>query len=114
MGRIIVKLIGLILLIAGLYFLGKNIFFASSFSRYFWYSLPATGSIVCLMSGVITLLFFRRAAAQLGWVLLGIGIILVFLSGGVFLKPTSLSQFLISFTAFAAGYKLLTEGRVDF
>ncbi|MFN6530651.1 hypothetical protein [Nostoc sp. ChiSLP03a] len=50
----------------------------------------------------------------LGWIFLGIGIVLVFLSGGVILQPTSLWNFIVAFTALAAGYKLLNEGRINF
>lgn len=114
MGRLLGKLIGLVLMLAGVYFLGQNIFLASTFSSYFWGSIPATASILCLMGGVMSLVFFRRGTGNLGWWLLGIGIILVFLSGGVFLRPTSLWQFLIAFTALAAGYKLMSESRATF
>lgn len=66
------------------------------------------------MSGVFALIFFRRETGNFGWILLGIGIVLVFLSGGVILKPTSLWNFLVAFTTLAAGYKLLNEGRINF
>lgn len=114
MVRLIVKLVGLLLLIAGIYFLGQNIVFASSLYSYFWGSIPAAGSILSLMAGIFCLLFFRRETGNFGWFLLILGIIFVFLSGGVFLRPTSLWQFVIAFTALAAGYKLLNEGRVTF
>jgi hypothetical protein len=114
MSRLFIKLMGLFLLIAGIYFLAQNIFFASSFYNYFWRSLPASASVLCLMGGVLSLIFFRRQTGNLGWILIAIGAIFVFLSGGVFLRPTSLWQFLVSFTAIAAGYKLLSEGRVNF
>ncbi len=47
--------------------------------------------------GSISLLFFSRQTGNLGWVLLGIGVVLVFLSGGVILKPTSLWSFKVAF-----------------
>lgn len=112
--RLLIKLIGLVLLIAGIYFLGRNIVFASSFYRYFWRSLPAAASVLCIMGGAISLIFFRREMGNLSWVLFVLGIVLVFLSGGVFLRPTSLWQFLVAFVSLTAGYKMLTEGRVSF
>ncbi len=112
--RLIVRLVGLGLLISGIYFLGQNIMFTSGIYSYFWGSLPATGSILCLMAGVFSLVFFHRETGNLGWVLLVLGIIFVFLSGGVFLRPTSLWQFLVAFIALATGYKLLSAGRVSF
>jgi hypothetical protein len=114
MGRLLIKLAGLILLFTGLYFLGKNIIFASGYYSYFYRSLPATGSVLAIMGGVFSLVFFRRQTGNFGFILLSIGIVLVFLSGGVILQPTSLWNFLVSFTALAVGYKLLNEGRINF
>jgi uncharacterized membrane protein HdeD (DUF308 family) len=111
--KLIVKLVGFALLIAGIYFLGQNIFFASSIYQ-FWRSIPAAGSVLCVMGGVLCLLFFRQETDNLGWILLILGIILVFLSGGVFLRPTSLWQFLMAFMSLSLGYKLFTSGRVSF
>ena len=105
------KLLGLALLIAGIYFLGQNVIFTSWGSRYFWRNLPAAGAVLCLVSGCLALIFARRETGGFGWVLVGSGIVLVFLSGGVFLKPTSLWQFLVGFTALAGGYKLMTTRR---
>lgn len=113
--RLFVKLIGLGVLLMGIYFLGQNIFFASHvYGYYFWRSFPAAGSVLCLMGGILSLVFFRRETGSLGPILIGAGILLVFLSGGVFLKPTSLWQFFMAFLAIAVGYKLLSEGRVRF
>ena len=66
------------------------------------------------MGGVLALVFFPRESGNFGWILLGIGTVLVFLSGGVILRPTSLWDFFVSLTAFVAGYKLLNEGRMNF
>lgn len=66
------------------------------------------------MGGIISLIFFRRQTGNLGWILLGIGIVLVFLSGGVILRPISLWNFFISFTALVVGYKLINESGVRF
>jgi uncharacterized membrane protein HdeD (DUF308 family) len=108
------ELFGIVLLLAGLYFLGQNIMFSTSYSPYFWRSLPAQGSVLALMGGVISLLVFPRQTGKFGWVLLIFGVVLVFLSGGIMLKPTSLWNFLIAFTALVSGFKLLTEGRLRF
>ncbi|BAZ47672.1 hypothetical protein NIES4103_02740 [Nostoc sp. NIES-4103] len=114
MGNLLIKLIGIILLFTGIYFLGQNIIFASGYYSYFYRSLSATGSVIAIMAGVLALVFFRRETGNLGWILLSIGIVLVFLSGGVILRPTSLWNFFIAFTALAVGYKLLNEGRINF
>jgi hypothetical protein len=114
MVRLLIKLIGLILLFAGLYFFGQNIIFVSGYYSYFYRRLPATGSVLAVMAGIFALLFFRRKTGNLGWFLLGIGIVLIFLSGGVILRPTSLWSFCVAFTTFIVGYKLLNEGRINF
>jgi hypothetical protein len=108
------QLLGLLLLLTGMYFLGQNIMLSTYYSPYFWRSLPAQGSVLAIMGGVISLLVFPRQTGKFGWVLLILGVVLVFLSGGIFLKPTSLWNFMIAFTALIAGFKLLTEGRLRF
>jgi hypothetical protein len=114
MGRLFIKLVGLILLFLGLYFFGQNIIFVSGYYSFFYRSLPATGSVLTLMAGIFALIFFPRETGNFGWILLGIGIVLVFLSGGVILRPTSLWNFCVAFTSLAVGYKLLNQGRINF
>ena len=112
------KLLGIALFILGIYFLGQDIIFASHYYPYswpyFWGDIPATGSVLAIMSGVICLLFFSRQTGTFGWILLGLGIVLVFLSGGVILKPTSLWNFFIAFAALAGGFQLMNQGRLRF
>ncbi|MDX2212425.1 MAG: hypothetical protein SFY66_03970 [Oculatellaceae cyanobacterium bins.114] len=60
------------------------------------------------------MIFDRRSFKETGWLLVGTGIVLVFLSGGVILRPTSLWTFFLAFVAMMAGFKLITTGRVDF
>lgn len=108
------RLLGIIIFITGIYFLGQNIIFATTSFPYYYRSIPATGSVLSIIAGIISLIFFRRTTGNLGWILLGIGIVLVFLSGGVILRATSLWNFFVSFTALAVGCKLINEGRVRF
>ena len=114
MGRLLIKIIGLILLLTGIYYLGQNIIFTGTYYRYFYQSLPAVGSVLAVVGGVLSLVFFPRQTGNFGWILLTIGIVLVFLSGGVLLQPTSLWNFFVSFGSIAVGYKLLNEGRINF
>ena len=114
MGRLLIKFIGLILLLVGIYYLGQNIIFSSTYYQYFYKSLPAVGSVLAVLGGVLSLVFFRRETGYFGWILLTIGIVLVFLSGGVLLKPTSLWNLFVSFGSISAGYKLLNQGRINF
>lgn len=76
--------------------------------------MPAVGSVLCIASGVVTLVFFRRQVGSFGWLLLMLGIILVFLSGGILLKATTLWNLFIGLVALAVGYKFLSEGRIRF
>jgi hypothetical protein len=51
---------------------------------------------------------------ELGWVLIGLAILLVLISGGVILRPTSLWTLLLSFASLISGFQLITTGRVNF
>ena len=72
------------------------------------------GSVLAIMGGVIFLMFLRRETGTFGAFMLGLGIVLVFMSGGVILRQTSLWNFFVGFVALAGGYKLLNEGRINF
>jgi hypothetical protein len=112
--RLLLKLVGLALLLVGVYFLGQNIIFTTQTAAYWWRDISAAGSVLAVTSGVVALLFFNRSAGGLGWVLVGLGILLVFVSGGVVLKPTSLWTFFLAFVSLVAGLQLITTGRLRF
>ena len=111
--QLLTKLIGLILLILGVYFVGQNIIFTTQVSRYWWSNISATGAVLAITSGIISLLFFRRLMGDLGWGLVVLGILLVFVSGKVVLLPTSLWYFFLSFVCLISGFKMITTGRID-
>ena len=108
------RLLGIALLLLGIYFLGQNIIFTTHYSPYFWRDIPAAASVLAIMGGIVSLLFFSRETGNLGWILLGVGAVLVFLSGGVILRPTSLWSFFVAFAALAGGFQLITQGRIRF
>lgn len=113
--RLLIKLLGLALIFAGVYFLGQNIIFTTRYSAYYWWrGIPATGSVLATLSGVLVLVLGRRSIKHLGWVLVGLGILMAFLSGGLVLQPTSLWSFFLAAIAMVSGYQLLTVGRVRF
>jgi hypothetical protein len=112
--RIITKLIGLALIFVGVYFLGQNIIFTTKVSPFWWRDISAMGSVLAITAGIISLLFFQRAIGDLGWMLVGLGIVLVFVSGSVILLPTSLWYFFLSFISLAAGFQLIRTGRLNF
>jgi hypothetical protein len=107
-------ILGLALIIASVYFLGQNIVFTTHYYYDWWHKTTATVSVLALLAGVSSLTVWRREMGSFGWILIGIGIISVFLSGGVVLQPTSLWTFLVSMLAFFSGYQLLTSGRIRF
>jgi hypothetical protein len=53
--RFLFKLLGLILLLAGVYFLGQNIYFSTNVYPYWWRGIAADGSILFLTSGILML-----------------------------------------------------------
>ncbi|MEA5580298.1 hypothetical protein VB620_02965 [Nodularia harveyana UHCC-0300] len=114
MGRLLIKVIGISLLIVGIYFFAKNIIFVSSYYTIFYRRFPATLSGLAIISGIFSLFFFRRETGNLGWFLLAAGFILVFFSGGVFFRPTSLWNLLVALGSLVFGYQLLNTGKVRF
>lgn len=105
---------GLALIITSIYFLGQNIIFTTYYSPYWWQQLPAVGAVLSILLGIGSLTFWRQEIGNFGWIFIAIGIILVFLSGGVILPGTSLWTFFVSMLLFASGYQLLTRGRIRF
>ncbi len=106
--------VGLALILVSIYFLGQNIIFTTHAYYSWWQKIPATGSVLSILAGICALTFWRQQMGNFGWVLIAMGIALVFLSGGVVLQPTSLWTFCVSMLAFASGYQLLTQGRIRF
>jgi hypothetical protein len=108
---LIARLIGIILIGTGIYFLGNNIIFTTNVYPYFWRGIAADGSILALIAGVMMLVFLPTRQKSWGWIPIIIGVVLVFFSSRAILNPTSLWQFLLSFAAMAVGYKLASQGR---
>lgn len=109
---LIARLIGIILIGTGIYFLGNNIIFTTNVYPYFWRGIAADGSILALIAGVMMLVFLPAKEKSWGWIPIIIGVVLVFFSSRAILNPTSLWQFLLSFAAMTVGYKLVTQGRL--
>jgi hypothetical protein len=107
------KLIGLALIVASIYFLGRDIMFVTTYHYSWWHKTSATGSVLALLAGISSLTFWRRQTGHFGWIFIAMGIVLVFLSGGVVLQPTSLWTFCVAMLSFASGYQLLTRGKID-
>ncbi|WP_414529223.1 hypothetical protein [Nodularia chucula] len=113
MSRLLIKIIGLGLLILGIYFFAQNVII---FNRYygFYYQFRANLSSLAIISGIFSLFFFRRETGNLGWFLLAAGLVLVILSGRIYLRPMSLWNLLMALGSVVFGYQLLNTGKVRF
>lgn len=108
----ILKLIGFVVMLWGIYVLGQNIIFTTNPYPYWWRGVSADGSILALMAGILMLFFLPRGARTIGWVSIALGIVLVFMSSRAILNPVSLWQFFLSFSMMTGGYKMVTTGRI--
>ncbi|MEM1308368.1 MAG: hypothetical protein AAGF98_02510 [Cyanobacteria bacterium P01_H01_bin.153] len=110
--RLLVQLVGLALMLLGIYFLGKNIFFTTNVSPYWWRGIAADASIFFLFAGICLLVFMPLGLMkQLGWVFIAAGILCIFVSSRAILSPTSLWQFFVSMVTMTFGYRLFSTGR---
>ena len=107
------RLLGLALLLLGVYLLGQNIYFTTNASPYWWRGIAADGSILALTTGIIMLFSLPNSDKKLGWIVVAIGILLVFYSSKAILNPTTLWQFFLSTACFVGGYQLFTSGRLN-
>ncbi len=111
--RLLARLMGLGLLVLGIYFLGQNIYFSNNVYPYWWRGVAADISILFLTAGVMLFFILPRENKSLaGWAI-AIGIVAVFISSKAVLYPTSLWQFVISLASFVGGYQLFTTGRFN-
>ena len=111
--RLILRLIGLALLLVGIYFLGQNIYFSTNPFPYWWRGIAADASIISLTIGVLLFFILPRTNKDLSIGAIVIGILLVFASSRAILNPTSLWQFVLSLASFVGGYQLFTNGRLN-
>ncbi len=102
------KIIGIALICAGIYFLGQNIIFTTRISPYWWQDISAAGAVIAISLGILMVLFGASDIKAIGWFIFGAGIVMVFASGGVVLKPTSMIDFALGVAAFAGGIRLYT------
>ncbi len=111
--RLLSKLIGFGLLLTGLYFLGQNIYFTTNVYPYWWRGIAADFSILSLTLGIVLLFILPSRDKTIGWIIMAIGVLFVFLSSKAVLNPTSLWQFCLSLACFVGGYQMLTTGRIN-
>lgn len=111
--RLLVKLIGLGLLLLGVYFLGENIYFTNNVYPYWWRGVAADISVLLLTAGVLMFFILPPGSKSLALLAIAIGIVAVFVSSKAILQPTSLWQFALSLASFIGGYQLFTTGRLN-
>lgn len=112
--RFLGKLLGLGLILLGIYFLGKNILFTTGgYSYSFWRGISADLAVMTLAGGTVSLFYLPEKFKSLGWILVGASIILIFAGGRAVLAPTSLWQLFVSLISMASGYQLITTGRIS-
>jgi hypothetical protein len=104
---ILTRLIGLGLMLAGIGFLASCLILGTFHLTY----LPASGSLLLSIAGILALTKLR---ASWGWILITVGIVIAFASGGIIITSTSLLSFMLAFGALSVGYQLFTSGRVRF
>jgi hypothetical protein len=110
--RFLIQLIGFALLLLGVYFLGKNIFFTTNVSPYFWRGIAADVSILLLTLGILMLVLLPIGSLkQFGWVFVAGGILCIFISSRAILNPTSLWEFFLAMCSMGYGYRLVSTGR---
>lgn len=111
--KLFTTIIGIGLMLVGIYFLGDNILFTTNASPYWWRGISADISVFALTGGIGALFILPRSSKFIGWTLILIGIISVFLSSRAILNPTSLWQFFLSMISFTAGYQLFSIGKIN-
>lgn len=113
----LIRLLGLFLFLLGIYLFVQDISLVGrchSYSCYQWHNLAATGSVIACMSGIVSVFLFKQKTGNLGWLLLALGVLLVYLSGGIILKLSGMLTFIASFTAMAYGQQLMKRRRISF
>ena len=58
-------ILGLILIVVSIYFLGQEISFVTYFPSSWWQKTSATGSVLALIAGISSLTFWRREMGAL-------------------------------------------------
>lgn len=107
--KFLFQLIGIALMLLGVYLLGKNIIFTTNASPYFWRGIAADLSVFALTAGVIGLFMLPKTERNLSWILIGFGVVFVIYSSRAVLNPTSLWQFFVSIVSMVGGFKLLND-----
>jgi hypothetical protein len=107
------KIAGVILIILGIYFLIQNIMLAKNITDNTAY-IAAVASTFTIMLAITCLLFFTNQVGSFGLTLLTTGAIMVFLSDGFLLQPSTMYNFFVAFVAFVTGFQLIRPSKIQF
>jgi hypothetical protein len=107
--RSLFKLIGLALLLIGVYFLSQNMITSNCWLQ----DIRATGSVMAFASGVLALILSRETS-NIGWIAVGLGISLSLASGCLHITPVTVGYFFLAFVSLSIGYQMYTTGRLRF
>lgn len=101
MNDLIVRVAGLVMMAASLYFIGDEITF-----RGLWWGFPSAGAVVCLGLGIWGLFNRWWVGLSFGLLLAGIGLIL--LNSRVWMDAISLKDLLIALALLLGGFRIIT------
>jgi hypothetical protein len=110
MMRSLFFILGLALMLLGIYLLGQNVFLTTQ-AYPWWRGIAADLSVISLCIGIFMLVFLPGDTQVLGWIAVGFGIVCVFASSRAILNPTSLWQFFLALGAMGFGYKMMITRR---
>lgn len=111
--KLLLQLVGIGLLLVGIYFLGQNIFVTTEVSPYIWQGLLADLSVLFLSLGLLMLVLIPFSSLrQTGLIFLLVGGICALGSDRSVFNWASLSQLVISVFAIASGYLMVATGKL--
>lgn len=109
------SLLGLGLILLGLYFLRENVFFTTQTTQLYpypdWWKGVVSSSILALTGGVVGLFILPRDMKSLAWIPIAFAVLFLFFSNRAAIRPTSLWQLFVSLASMLLGYQLITKGR---
>lgn len=95
------RVLGVVLMIASLYFIGDEITF-----RGLWWGIPSTAAVVCFCVGIWGL--FNQWWAWVSFGLILAGILLILLNSRVWMDAVSLKDLLIALGLLLGGFRLVS------
>jgi len=108
------RFFGYILFLGGFWFISQNVVFSSRVSFFTWQGISAGGSVVLLVGGLIGFFFGAENMRLPSMAAVAGSLVLILLSGTLYIQPTSLAEVFIGFVAIAAGGSLIQGRKINF